>query len=91
MAEITITLAELQAELQRLGIPAEEAKGSTLAELSDQWNLSRAAVKGKLQKAHKLGILCSGRKQTVAIDGSVRVVPSYWLKTASKPAKSGKK
>lgn len=77
MAE-QITIDELMAELNRLGIPdANGDEGSTLRELRDQWGQSQEKTTAIVRRCIAAGLVTPGRAARVAIDGTSRPVPVY--------------
>lgn len=54
------------------------AHGFTCAELSDLWGVSRKVANARLQKLHaKKMIRCTGKKQTLGVDGNYYQAPAY--------------
>ena len=78
-----ITLEELQAELDRLGVTSE-AKGLTTAELCKLWGCRDGATRRRLKEAKALGVLRVGHKTIENLTGSSQRVVAYWFEFPAK-------
>lgn len=77
MAE-PITLDELLAELDRLGLPADKgADGLTSHEWGEQWRTPHGKTAAQIKRFVKAGIMVPGRAHRQAMDGMFRPVPVY--------------
>ena len=87
MDKNTITLEELQAELDRLGAGRQESQGKTVTELSSEWGMSVHLVRKKLKLTAQHGMLGVSSKLEPRIDGQPQKVPTYWFKKPAGKAK----
>lgn len=92
MAE-PITIDELMAELQRLGMPENRGNddGWTVKELMDLWGLGRETVREQIRKGLAAGIVTNGKAYRECIDGMMRRSPVYRFKVAVPVKKPTKK
>ncbi len=92
MAAEDITLDELQAAFRDAGFTGQESdEGKTSEELAEAWGVSPDQAGRMLKRAHKLGILRAGKRQSKRIDGGACRVPVYSLIIAEKPKGKAKK
>lgn len=92
MAAENITLDELVAELNRLGVESVEgAEGLTVQEWAEQWGIARSTAQERIRSAVKNALAFTGRARRQAMDGSMRPVPVYRFQLPQKTVKKAKK
>lgn len=75
-----ITLDELMAELDRLGVDDSDGDGKTTRELMELWDMNKDRVLQLLHLASDRGLLIASRKRIVAISGQPTRAPCYRFK-----------
>lgn len=88
-----ITIDELLAELQKLGVKEDDQTGAmTVKELRKHWNKSDNVVRDILKRAAEADILVISKKIERTIDGRDFPIPAYHFKARPKikVAKSAK-
>lgn len=90
-ASSTITLDELLAEYERLGLNARgnEVDGLTVNELAARWGISSGLVRRRLQTAAGAGMLRVGRRPVTDLAGRPTSIPVYAIDIPKQ--KGGKK
>ena len=88
-SEITIT--DILAEMQRLGISQDSCNDSevkTFQEIKAQWGIGAVQTRQILHKLHHAGLLTCKRLYRPRIDGTITAVPGYILAISKPQVKS---
>lgn len=88
-SEITIT--DILAEMQRLGISPDHAndkEARSFCEIKEAWNIGAVQTRNILKRLAKAGVLQVKRIYRARIDGSMTPIPGYVLMLAAPQAKS---
>jgi len=87
----TITITDILAEMQRLGIAAEacnDEQVKTFAEIKEEWGIGQVQVRSILKKLVASGLAYCKRVHRPRIDGSLTSVPGYVFTLSSVQAKT---